>query len=555
MQIRASPNPIEMNSAAKLNEFGNHMTSLQQKIDLISAKVKRPSTIGTPTPPPIEETGDVEKDFETVFHYNSDEPAVVEEANRSATTTDTETEEEEIQIQREPKSLPSLPPPPLPKSAPPMAPEIPVANPLPPTIKKQLQPPSIVNTLKPWQKQHEYRPMSTVLKEKQVDPLKSIQFSFKPIGTVASSEDLRVDKTDVVVPTAIYSSQSVQNLTEDTSAPLHGSLDNLFLSKSSDDLVMPDIDGIQGIRSHKYKKNRHVVLREKQERVEQHEDVDIYENLEQIKTEVDQLKKEAAHLDRRKAEMEVFIRPVVKKPLPLPRFGSETELDRSSKTLSFVFDPKANEFVLESERENNVPAFGVIERNSALLQQRSSSTSNIVPIQVASSSRKPKKDQVKSLESLDFPRAADEERKSRMNEKGNFFNFRFFRKEKDRPPIEPVRKSVFYSDSVDLIALKDQKFEAKLVHIEADDDDDEEDNDDNVSNSHHYEDVLSVHETFNRSMSTFGQQNQQNITGGARKLQFNNNKKLSAPQCNCCLVTISPFSVSLLRHLLFGNLF
>lgn len=522
-----SPNPIEMNSAAKLNEFGNQVTNLQQKIDLIVAKAASGTgTGGQPpslrTPPPIEETGDVERDFETVFQFNNNS-----------------TDKIELRVK-------SPPPPPLPITAPP-----PPVSPRPVVIQKQVSINSL-NTLKPWQKQHEYRPMSVVLKDKQEDhpppppPLANISFNFKPIGAVASAseEDIREKGShgkSVLSPTPIYSSVSVQNLLdgresgqkEEEEATIHGSLDNLFKSKSSDDLVMPDIDGIQGIRSNKYKKIRHDLRSSasheeiaKEPKQQQEEEEDFYENLDKIREEVKHLKMEAADLDRKKAEMEVFIRPVVKKPKPLPRVNSETELNRSSKTLSFVFDAKANEFVLEPERVHLMPNVDMIERNSQLLQQRSSSASNIVPIHVSSPRKSTPGMNGKSLDSLDIAR--DPEPTNTLNEKGNFFNFRFFgRGHKDEKPAKEVgqRQSVFYGEPVDLISMDEHKYEAKLVHI-ADDEEGEEEEEDrgSVMDQNHYE-VVTVNETFNRTMATFSQhQQQQSVVsrggGGSRKFEY-----------------------------------
>lgn len=497
LQCRASPNPIEINSAAKLNEFGNHMDSLQQKIDMITAKTTvAPHHLSIRTPPPIEETGDVEKDFETVFEFNSNEK--VGELIKA-----------EIQLRAT-----SPTPPPLPKTAPPGVPLVQVAPP-PTPPKPTLQKQTSVNTLKPWQKQHEFRPMSAIWKDKQDDPLKNINFNFKPIGTVASSEDIRKESAEIAIPQPIYTSKSVQDLIDVTNVrhepekTVHGSLDNLFMSKSSDDLIMPDIDGIQGIRSNKYKKIRHgirpsVSQEEILESKEPQEDV--YENLDKIRDEVKQLKQEAADLDRKKAEMEIVIRPVVKKPMPLPRVGSENELNRSSKTISFVFDPKVNEFVLESEREDFLlPNVDVIERNSALLQKRSSSTSNIVPIHV-SSPMKSGTGFVKSMDSLDVVKK-DSSQDNSLNEKGNFFNFRFFKKEKDNKPAAPSSKSVFYSEPVELITMEDdRKYEAKLVHIGDDGSEVQQVVEAAKGDRHHYE-VVTVNQTFNRSLSTFGQQN------------------------------------------------
>lgn len=512
----SSPNPLEINSAVKLNEFGNHMSNLQQKIDFIAAK----SSLMQPlkTPPPIAETGDVDKDFQTVFEFN-------DKGNTTPKTIESK-EEEEIVVLR---NVLSPPPPPLPKSAPPIVREpMRVAPPPPPpphVLTKQVSVNSL-NTLKPWQKQSEYRPMSEVLKDRGVeDPLKSIQFNFKPIGPVSpSSAEIRLERADVLTPLPIYTSKSVENLMDDNTEDnqgtdqVHGSLDNLFPSKSSDDLLMPDIDGIHGIRSSKLKRTRHVIRPSVSHDVlssstNDHRDQgDIYENLDKLRNEVNQLKEEAAQIDRKKKEMDFLIRPVVvaakKPPLPLPRIGSDTEVNRSSKTLSFVFDPKSNEFVLESERvETPMPDVSFLERNSLLLQQRSSSASTLVPINIPSPKRQ---GFVKSMDSLDTEKTATNDVDTTLNEKGNFFNFRFLMKsDKDKTmKRRPVAKSVFYSEASDLISLDDNKFEAKLVHINDDDgvveiektgqDDDEDD---------HYE-LLNVNQQpFNRSLSTFGPQN------------------------------------------------
>lgn len=519
-RVSASPNPIEMNSAAKLNDFGNQMEELQQKIDLLQAKTTVKPLITTP--PPIQETGDVEKDFETVFDFNVKEKGEVQQ--KAPTVEKVKKVETEV-------ILVPAPPPPLPKSAPPIVPDKPAISPCPPAIKKQISITS-VNTLKPWQKQHEYRPMSVVLKDKsQEDPLKTIQFNFKPIGAVASNEDMSKDtKETLIAPLPIYSSQSVQDLLDVSSDDhrkhnqVHGSLDNLFMSKSSDDLIMRDIDGIQGIRSHKYKKHRHAIRPSmscdgliKESSVNEEE---IYQNLEKIREEVKQLKLEAiSDMDRRKTEMEIVLRPVVKKPVPLPRVGSENELNRSSKTLSFVFDPKSNEFVLEEEKVKQLPNVDRIERNSALLQQRSSSTSNIVPIHV-SSPRKTGPAYVKSMESLDFTRETPQGSNNSLNEKGNFFSFKFFKKDKEvTAKVEPPRQSIFYGDPVDWISMDMEKYEAKLVHIE--DDEEEEAKHDQkkakpTEEQHQYE-VVTVNDTFNRSLSTFGQQT--SVTESSSKFQ------------------------------------
>lgn len=550
-----SPNPttaIIQATSKFYDEYDNHITHLKQKIDVIAAKTQKS--------PPIPETGNVEEDFEVVFRHNSVKltaaKAATELARYSITSTGQAAADEHdvlkvarhggrvssgIEINRkksldaseidaalektahvaetEPKTVElrdkeSREPPPLPTSLPPgkvvrqshaIHPENTKNRPTRTSIEPLI--------LKPWQKQHEYRPMSSIIKppkSREAEegstsaPILDLQFSFKPIEAGSSSDETLVEEKDVSkmlrTPTPpMLSSRSVQNLSEEH--PGYG--DNwtaLFQSKSSDDLVMPDIDGIQKApRAGRYK---HMKSRHHEQQVSTPNlTEDLYVNLEDIKREVDSLKRVAADIDRRKAEIE--IRPVVKKPLPLPRTNSETELDRASKTISFVFDPKANEFVLQEDENDGLARVGVIEKNSAMLQQQS----RMVPIKTAQRVVSHEQ-QYRSLDNLDFREEASPKSRHKANDKsGGFFGLkRFLRRDKDKAHVEqqPVRQSVFYSDEENLMFVDDHKYEAKVVHIV----DDSEEEETTVLEAKEIRQGRttsnSLHEAYNRSLSTFG---------------------------------------------------
>lgn len=478
----------------------------------------------------IEITGDVEDDFEKVFRSNSQRElkAVEKRTVKSANVRDddgevgrysvTETGSSRIEQSVKPKMWPTrsradlnrnksgllnaqeinlalemveqqandyyeeveirhkyadVVPPPLPTSLPPgqMPEKIVIEEKRP--VRTSIDSPAF--KLKPWQKEHEYRPMSAVMRANTapvVDHPKESTF-FAPIVVSQSEENLFEVKEipKLLTPQAIYASKSVQNLVDENPHDLT----SLFLSKSSDDLIMPDIDGIRNAtKSAKYK---HMKNRQISHQTSSHSnlnDNDVYANLEDMKREVDQLKNKAAESDRRKAELDFKILPVVKKPQPLPRINSQSEIDRSSKTIVFSLDPNTNEFFFDQEETKKKEA--IAAKNQSFVHKGTYNKPSLVPI-VTTIPKSPVQGssinkQFKSLESLDFEQREKKDNKVEKD-RANFFGFRLFKKDKEKTEPE-VRQSVFYSDSVELLHIPDiPKYQARIVHI--DDDDEEED--------------------------------------------------------------------------------
>lgn len=147
------------------------------------------------------------------------------------------------------------------------------------------------------------------------------ELEFKPIQTSRSTENL---STILVKPIPMYP-QSISKSTQDLSE----SNDSEFVfrplptSKSSDDILLPDIDGIRKISTSKYKKHR----AKSDEKLNQM-DEDLYANLP-----IGSFSKQS-------------IKPVEanRKPHPLPRTN---EGQRTSKTIVYVLDKEKDHFVLE----------------------------------------------------------------------------------------------------------------------------------------------------------------------------------------------------------------
>ncbi|XP_055604681.1 uncharacterized protein LOC129752916 [Uranotaenia lowii] len=156
---------------------------------------------------------------------------------------------------------------------------------------------------------------------------------FRPIVVSRSNENLSLHGFEVVKPVPLKS-KSIQDL-RTVSFEKQNSLDSLFQSKSTDDLILPDIDGMSRTTNlskfKKYRYNRsgstslsNICLKDDQE--------SIYANIEFKPGKADNLKQ---------------LSNTSKKPLPLPRTDSENR--GSTKTLVYVIDKSTNEFVLSEE--------------------------------------------------------------------------------------------------------------------------------------------------------------------------------------------------------------
>lgn len=164
----------------------------------------------------------------------------------------------------------------------------------------------------PWHKKHEYRPISKSF----LDDLDTV--SFKEIEVVSSSDEfLGENLAKLSKPSDFYPK------------------DEKILSKSTDDLLHPDVDGLRkSIRSMKNKGKKNKIYSSTNSLLQL--DESLYENLN-----TKSLPDLTGNLDK-----EVSI----KKPLPLPRVNSIKDIsaeNRNSKTLTFVLDKEKDEFVLE----------------------------------------------------------------------------------------------------------------------------------------------------------------------------------------------------------------
>lgn len=179
---------------------------------------------------------------------------------------------------------------------------------------------------------------------------------FRPISVTRSNEYLAEHGFTLVRPVPLFASKSIQDLRA-TRDERRSNLDSLFYSKSSDDLIFPDIDGMTKITNlSKFKKNRCnrassnslISLFSREDEPET-----IYANIE---------------FSRKDKPKDIVAN---KKPQPLPRSNSNIEIDEvnsnksQAKTLVYVIDKAKNEFVLADEkpistlpeRETQIPKY------------------------------------------------------------------------------------------------------------------------------------------------------------------------------------------------------
>lgn len=151
------------------------------------------------------------------------------------------------------------------------------------------------------------------------------ELEFKPIETSRSTENL---STILIKPIAQYPeslSKSTQDLTKLNDSEF--TFRRLELSKSSDDIILPDIDGIRKISASKYKKYQKAKSDEKLNQM----DEDLYANLPIGSFSKQPIKPVDVH----------------RKPHPLPRTTDSQAGQRTSKTIVYVLDKEKDHFVLE----------------------------------------------------------------------------------------------------------------------------------------------------------------------------------------------------------------
>lgn len=226
-----------------------------------------------------------------------------------------------------------------------------------------------INSDLPWQKKNRghksvtpyFKPTNKIkaLSHENVSELPK-SLSFKPIVSSQSIEDIN---QEIVRPVPLFASKSYQELVVQ-----HEPFDE-FRTKSSDDLLLDNIDGIQKIKESK----KHRLLRMRStsnDRLDKHSsDQVVYENL---------------NYEAPLSADNVTMRNKKKKPMPQPRLSADVNESKklsSSKTIVYVLDKDRDEFVLQSPNdledayenvlaENNVDAYRDSDYFKYLLNSR-----------------------------------------------------------------------------------------------------------------------------------------------------------------------------------------
>lgn len=177
-----------------------------------------------------------------------------------------------------------------------------------------------INNELPWQKKHQYRTVTPYFKPDTENnrAIEEVGLAFRPIDTSRSTEDLSLE---ILKPVPIFASKSYQELSKE----VHFKPFDSFQTKSSDDLLFNNIDGLR-----KPESKRHKLLR-----IRSTSNSNLYENLNYGRAEVP-------------LSADSFMR--TKAPLPMPRSMddlSESNNKRHSRTIVYVLDKERDEFVLE----------------------------------------------------------------------------------------------------------------------------------------------------------------------------------------------------------------
>ncbi|XP_058821256.1 cytospin-A-like isoform X2 [Topomyia yanbarensis] len=219
-----------------------------------------------------------------------------------------------------------------------------------------------INSL-PWQKRQEFRNVtpgliSTPTQDVTSSPSSSTDSpvnsspdpNFRPIAISRSNENLTHQNIRLVRPIPLFASASVQDLRPNCSEK-QGSLDSMFYSKSSDDLILPDIDGMTKTTNlakfKKYRCNRSSSTSLSNLSTKDDESESLYANMSFSHKPISHEKNQNA---------------TNKKPKPLPRTDSIYELEETTvkttkpKTLVYVIDKLTNEFVLTDDMQEKPSA-------------------------------------------------------------------------------------------------------------------------------------------------------------------------------------------------------
>ncbi|CRL05366.1 CLUMA_CG018179, isoform A [Clunio marinus] len=188
----------------------------------------------------------------------------------------------------------------------------------------------------PWQKKHEYRTVTPFFKPKNKakaisDENVSVDINFRPIELSRSIEDVN---QEIVKPVPIFASKSFQELPKVREFKPFDE----FQTKSSDDLLLGNIDGARKPESKRHKLMR--IRSTSNNTLNRLSDQLVYENFHYDIPEVNSTT--ADNFMRKKA------------PQPLPRVMDENGNNsiRQSKTIVYVLDKEKDEFILEEPKSN-----------------------------------------------------------------------------------------------------------------------------------------------------------------------------------------------------------
>ncbi|XP_062714508.1 cytospin-A isoform X2 [Aedes albopictus] len=172
---------------------------------------------------------------------------------------------------------------------------------------------------------------------------------FRPIAISRSNENLSQHSFQLVKPVPLFASKSIQDLRGAGEYKKQNSLEPLFYSKSTDDLILPDIDGMNKTTNlskfKKFRYSRSSSTSLSNLNLKEDDPESIYANIEFCST-----------------ASEKYASISNKKPKPLPRMNSIDELNvvtrdappSKTKTLVYVIDKNTNEFVLTENPPNIV---------------------------------------------------------------------------------------------------------------------------------------------------------------------------------------------------------
>lgn len=190
-----------------------------------------------------------------------------------------------------------------------------------------------INNELPWQKKHEYRTVTPFFKTSTKSKARSnenipLNVEFRPIEISRSTEDVNVIK-----PLPIFASKSYQELpTSRSFKPF-----NEFQTRSSDDLLLDNIDGLRKPESKRHKLMR--IRSTSNSSLNRLSDQLVYQN---FHYDIPEATATADSVLRKKA------------PYPLPRIIDESSLNkRQSKTIVYVLDKERDEFVLEKDEDQD----------------------------------------------------------------------------------------------------------------------------------------------------------------------------------------------------------